>query len=206
MPKYTLHYFAGNGRAAIARAILSFAKADWTNVLIKKEDWPKIKKSGSCEFEQVPVLEVDEKKYSESYAINLYLAEVFKLMGKDPEEDYQIRNVLFAFEDYMIPIGKAIFSPDESKKDELKKAAEEKLKFFVGKFEKKYVDLGKGKYFLGDKFTLADITLATSLPSAIDTLGLKEFPWKEVTPNLSELIKRVNENELKEFCEKFYIK
>ena len=56
MPKYTLHYFPGNGRAVIARAILSFAKADWTNDLIKKEDWPKIKKSGLCEYEQLPVL------------------------------------------------------------------------------------------------------------------------------------------------------
>ena len=41
MPKYTLHYFAGNGRAVIARALLTYAKADWTNDLIKHEDWPK---------------------------------------------------------------------------------------------------------------------------------------------------------------------
>ena len=206
MPKYTLHYFPGNGRAVIARAILSFAKADWTNDLIKKEDWPKIKKSGLCEFEQVPVLEVDGKKYCESHAINLYLAEVFKIMGKDPEENYQIRNVLFAFDDYMTPIWQAMFNPDESKKAELKKAAEEKLKFFFGKFEKRYVDLGKGKYFLGDKFTLADIVLASALPAAVDALGLKDCPCKELAPNLSELIKRVQGNELKEFCEKYYIK
>ena len=206
MPKYTLHYFPGNGRAVIARAILSCAKADWTNDLIKKEDWPKIKKSGLCEFEQVPVLEVDGKKYCESHAINLYLAEVFKLMGKDAEENYQIRNVLFAFDDYMTPIWQAMFNPDEAKKAELKKAAEEKLKFFFGKFEKRYVDLGKGKYFLGDKFTLADIVLASALPAAVDALGLKDCPCKELAPNLSELIKRVQGNELKEFCEKYYIK
>ena len=127
-------------------------------------------------------------------------------MGKDPEENYQIRNILFAFEDYLPPIQQANFNPYESKKDELKKAAEEKLKFFFGKFEKKYVDLGKGKYFLGDKFTLADIILATALPAAVDALGVKDFPCKELAPNLSELIKRVQENELKEFCEKFYIK
>jgi len=206
MPKYTLHYFAGNGRAVIARAILSYVKADWTNDSIKKEDWPKIKKSGLCEFEQVPVLEVDGKKYCESHAINLYLAEVFNLMGKDPEENYQIRNVLMAFDDYMSPIWMALFNPDESKKAELKKAAEEKLKFFMGKFEKRYVDFGKKKYFLGDKFTLADIVLASALPAASDALGLKECPCKEVAPNLEQLIKRVKENELKEFYEKYYVK
>ena len=44
MPKYVLHYFAGNGRAMISRAILCYGKADWTNDAIKKEDWPTIKK------------------------------------------------------------------------------------------------------------------------------------------------------------------
>ena len=92
MPKYTLHYFAGNGRAVVARAILSYVKADWTNDLINREDWPKLKQSGLCEFEQVPVLEVDGKKYCESQAINLYLAETFDLLGKDAEENYQIKN------------------------------------------------------------------------------------------------------------------
>ena len=72
MSKYILHYFEVNGRAAISRAILSYAKADWTNDLVKNEDWPKLKKSGLCEFEQLPVLEVDGKKYCESNAIHLY--------------------------------------------------------------------------------------------------------------------------------------
>ncbi|MBQ4193631.1 MAG: hypothetical protein II650_05180, partial [Clostridia bacterium] len=41
------------------------------------------------------------------------------------------------------------------------------------------VALGKGKYFLGDKFTLADIYLATALPAAIDILAFKTCPLKE---------------------------
>ena len=204
MPKYTLHYFGGNGRAMISRAILCFAKADWTNDLIKKEDWPTIKKSGLCEFEQVPILEVDGKKYSQSNAIALYLAETFNLMGKDIEENYQIRSLLFAIEDYTIDIWKALFSQDEAKKPELLKAALEKFKFFLGKFEERYVALGKGKYFLGEKFTLADIIMACSISSSLDMLKF-DGP-KEISPNLCELIQRIKENELKEFFEKFYIK
>ena len=68
MSKYTLHYFTGNGRAVIPRAILCYAKADWTNHAFGHDEWVKIKKSGLCEFEQVPVLEVDGKKYSQSHA------------------------------------------------------------------------------------------------------------------------------------------
>ena len=204
MPKYVLHYFAGNGRAMISRAILCYGKADWTNDAIKKEDWPTIKKSGLCEFEQVPILEVDGKKYSQSNAIALYLAETFNLMGKDIEENYQIRSLLFAIDDYNVEIWKALFSPDEAKKPELLKAALEKFKFFVGKFEKRYVDLGKGKYFLGDRFTLADIIMACSISDASKMLKFEGV--KEIAPNLCELINRVKENELKEFFEKFYVK
>ena len=51
MSKYILHYFGVNGRATLSRAILSYAKADWTNDLVKQEDWPKLKTSGLCEFE-----------------------------------------------------------------------------------------------------------------------------------------------------------
>ncbi len=84
------------------------------------------------------------------------------------------------------------------------KGALEKFKFFLGKFEKRYVDLGKGKYFLGDKFTLADIIMTAGISSALDMLKFEGA--KEIAPNLCELIKRVKENELKEFFEKFYFK
>ena len=206
MSKYILHYFGLNGRGIIPRAILTYAKADWTNDVIQQNEWPKIKKSGLCEFEQLPVLEANGKKYCESNAINLYLAETFKLMGKNAEENYQISNLLMTFDDISKPIFESMFCPDPAKKSELSKQAEDKLKFFFEKLEKRYVDLGKGKYFLGDKFTLADIYLATALPAAVDALSLKECPCKQVAPNLGELIKRVKENELKEFYEKFYVK
>ena len=205
MPKYSLHYFAVNGRAAISRAILTYAKADWTNILINREDWPTIKKSGLCEFEQVPVLEVDGKKMCESNAINLYLGETFNLLGKDSEENYQIYNLLMTHEDLGKPLSEFMSCKDESKKNELKQKIVEKLNFFLGKFEKRYIELGKGKYFLGDKFTLADIFLAVAIPTLIDLLGINDFPY-ETSPNVGALVKRIKENELKEFYEKFFIK
>ena len=49
---------------------------------------------------------------------------------------------------------------------------------------KKYVSLGKGKYYLGDRYILADITLVSTLLDDIDTLGLKEEIFIEIAPNL----------------------
>ena len=206
MSKYTLHYFGVNGRAIISRAILSFAKADWTNDMIERQDWPKIKTSGLCEFEQLPVLEVNGKKYCESNAINLYLAETFNLMGKDAEENYQIVNLLMTIEDIYTAAKDFFISQDESKKEEFKKKAEDKVKFFFGKFENRYADFGKKKYFLGDKFTLADIFLTCALNDSINTFKMKDSSIKEIAPNVVELAERIKENELKEFFEKYFIK
>ena len=36
MSKYILHYFRLNGRGIIPRAILTYAKADWTNDVIQQ--------------------------------------------------------------------------------------------------------------------------------------------------------------------------
>ena len=204
MTKYVLHYFGANGRGAIPRAILTHGKADWENRVIKREDWPQIKKSDLCEFEFLPVLEFDGKKYCESLAINTYLAEKFDLMGKNPEENYQIYNLLLTFDDFNIQFRPFRLCEDESKKPELKQKAVDRLKFFIGKFDKRYVDLGKRKYFLGDKFTLADIYIGVALLGFCQTAN--EYPFKEVGPNLGELIERLKQNELKEFYDQFFIK
>ena len=202
MSKYILHYFGANGRGAIPRAMLTYAKANWTNDIIKKEDWPKIKKSELCEYEFLPVLEVDGKKYCESIAIDSYLAEKFNLMGKNADENYQIFNLLGTFDDFNVQFRPYRLCEDESKKPELKQKAVDRLKFFIAKFEKKYVELGKGKYFLGDKLTLADFYIGVALIGFCQTVN--EFPFKEVGPNLGELVERLKKNELKEFYEKYF--
>lgn len=202
MSKYILHYFGANGRGAIPRAILTYAKANWTNDIIKKEDWPKIKKSELCEYEFLPVLEVDGKKYCESIAIDSYLAEKFNLMGRNADENYQIFNLLGTFDDFNVQFRPYRMCEDESKKPELKQKAVDRLKFFMAKFEKKYVELGKGKYFLGDKLTLADFYIGVALIGFCQTVN--EFPFKEVGPNLGELVERLKKNELKEYYEKYF--
>ena len=202
--KYVLTYFKGNGRAIFARAILCYAKANWENHAMDHSEWPAIKKSGLCEFEQVPVLEYNGKKYAQSMAINFFLARKFNLMGKDDEENYQIESLMFCFEDISNPIWKFAFCPDKDKVEGLKKEALEKYKFFLHKIEARYIANGKGKYFLGDRFTLADIFIGAALPSFCDSFGECVVP-KE-TPTLGELCKRLMEGELKEFHEKYFIK
>ena len=76
----------------------------------------------------------------------------------------------------------------------------------MSKFSKKIYRTRKRKILFRRKIHLTDIALTTTLLDDIDTLGLKEEILKELAPNLYELIKRVKENELKEFFEKIFVK
>lgn len=196
----------GNGRAAMARAILSYAKADWKDHKFDRDEWVNsIKKSGLCEFEQAPVLEYNGKTYAQSYAMTTYLARKFNLMGKDDEENYQIESLLCSVEDIFSSMRyKYLPDTEKAKKEEMEKAAIEKYKMYIKKYEERYIKNGKGKYFLGDRFTLADIFIGVELPSLCDAFGQCIVP--QVSPILVELITRLKENELKEFHEKYFIK
>ena len=204
--KYILHYFKVNGRGAVARAILSSMKADWTDHAFAREEWPTIKKSGLCEFEQAPVLEYKGKSYAQSMAIDFYLARKFGLMGKDDEENYQIESLMFCMEDINAAMAKFTHLPESEKDkyDELRKVALERYKFFIKKIEERYIKFGKGKYFLGDRFTLCDILVGAQLPAFCDRFNEKVVP--QVAPALEELITRLKNEELKEFHEKYFYK
>jgi glutathione S-transferase len=200
--KYILHYFGANGRAINIRAILSAAKANWEDKVITMEEWPKLKPSGFYEFGNVPVLEYKGKKYCQRIAIELFLLKQFNLYGKNPDEQYQIDSLLCSFDD-LIPLSVGImFCQDPKKKEELVKNFEEKYKFYLNKYEQRYLALGKGKYFLGDHFSGADIFVAASLPGFCKLIGKNII--KDNAPNLDVLIERLKKEELKEFHEKYF--
>jgi len=204
--KYIFHYFKVNGRGAVARAILSSMKADWTDHAFAREEWQTIKKSGLCEFEQAPVLEYKGKTYAQSMAIDFFLARKFGLMGKDDEENYQIESLMCCMEDIFAAMFKISHLPENEKDkyDELRKVALERYKFFIKKIEERYIKHGKGKYFLGDRFTLCDILVGAQLPAFCDRFNEKVVP--QVAPALEELITRLKNEELKEFHEKYFYK
>ena len=164
------------------------------------------KKSGLCRFEQAPVLEYKGKTYAQSMAIDFFLARKFNLMGKDDEEQYEIESLMCCMEDIFNAMFKFTHLPENEKDkyDELRKVALERYKFFIKKIEERYIKHGKGKYFLGDRITLWDILVGAQLPSFCDRFGEQVVP--QVAPDLAELIKRLANEELKEFHEKYFYK
>ena len=203
-----LYYFNANGRAMIIRAILYYSKTKFDNILITKENWKIEKKSGKFQYEQLPMLEFEGKKYVQSHAIELFLGRTFKLYGKNNEEDYQINTLLDSFDD-LFSVFKHVFDPiteeDKQHIEDYKRALLNKYEFFAESCEKKYISNGGKKYYLGDNFTLADVFLTCTFYYYADLMGI-EKSLEEHAPKLSKVLQSVKNNELKEFYDKAYFK
>jgi hypothetical protein len=125
-PTFIIHYFGGNGRACIARAILSSQNVEFKNHIISNKDWPDIKKSYLCEFGQLPILQHNKKIYNQSISINIYLSKIFNISGNNLEEEYEINNLFCTYEDLFSVGGKYAFCEKKDEKNKLKKQAIDK--------------------------------------------------------------------------------
>ena len=205
-PQYKLYYFNGNGRAIIIRAILYYSKSNFSDVKITKEDWVKLKQTGKFYSEELPVMEHKGKLYSQMHAIEQYLGYIFNIHGKNMEDEYHINSLLDSFDDLFTIFKHFTWPESEEDKEHIKdyeKAFKSKFAFFISVLEKKYKE--KGKYFLGDYFSLADIFIATVLTNFAEKLECENI-LKEQGPNITGLIDKIKKNELKNFFEKGYIK
>ena len=166
---YKVYYFAGNGRAANIRALLTYAGANWENVAVAWEEWPALKATGKFEFGQMPGLEVDGKIKTQTIAIEIFLARKFGLIGSNEEEEYQIISLVASREDLAQKLKPLMWPSEEEKtrKEAIhKNIVEVDLPFLLGVWEKRFTT-NSGKYFIGDKISLADIFVATSLKQLI---------------------------------------
>ena len=201
--KYILYYFNVNARGCMARALLSYVKANWENKVLEYNDFLKNykQKKEFCEYGQLPILEYKGKYYSQSMAIILFLAKKYNLMGDNENEEFEINNLLCSFED-IFPL---IHDQNQDKKD----AKYEKVRKYFKIYEDKYLNHvkennGKKYYFANDKFTLADIYFGALIYSMLNSL--KEIDMEKEFPALKKLLDFYkSDNALKEFYEKYYI-
>ena len=201
--KYILYYFNVNARGCMARALLSYVKANWENKVLEYNDFLKNykQKKEFCEYGQLPILEYKGKYYSQSMAIILFLAKKYNLMGDNEDEEFEINNLLCSFED-IFPL---IHDQSQDKKD----AKYEKVRKYFKIYEDKYLNHvkennGKKYYFANDKFTLADIYFGALIYSMLNSL--KEIDMEKEFPELKKLLDFYkSDNALKEFYEKYYI-
>ncbi|XP_052755103.1 glutathione S-transferase 2-like [Galleria mellonella] len=97
MPDVSVYYFPIKGLGESIRLLLAYGGQEFEDVRIPKEIWPQ--RRSIAAFGQVPVLEIDGKRYAQSVAISRYLGRKYGLTGANIEEDFLIdQNVDFVNE------------------------------------------------------------------------------------------------------------
>ncbi|XP_074646001.1 uncharacterized protein LOC141902255 [Tubulanus polymorphus] len=153
MPKYTLKYFDGRGRAEVSRLLFAQAGVEYEDVRYTFEEWPAVKPG--TPFGKVPILEIDGKPLTQSLAIASCLAKEFGMFGNNPMEMGRIMEVMFFANDTMDTAVNVMFEKDEAKKAEMmKKNLEEEMPRLFGALTKL---LGSSKFFVGSAVTVADL-------------------------------------------------
>ena len=197
MENIKLTYFNANGRVGLLRAMLCYKKVPFENKMITMEEWPS--KKNDYEFHQLPELEVNGKKLTQTIAISLFLARQLNLYPKDIYLQYHVDSLLAIRDDITM-----LYRKIKQKNEEDYKAYKELIKLYLEKIEKRYEELGAGDYYLGKEISVADFFLGCMVMEFCYLIK-DEDVLSKYSPKINKLIKRLKENELKEYFEKYHI-
>jgi len=157
MTSYKLTYFNVRARAEVIRLIFAAAGVEYEDVRITRDQWPALKPE--TPFGQLPMLEVDGQKLSQSIACARYLARKFNLAGKTEMDQARGDMLIDCFIDSIEPLIKFFKEADETKKAEVKKKyVEEQLPAYLTSLEALLsANHGGDKFFVGDELTWIDL-------------------------------------------------
>ena len=199
MENVKLTYFNNNGRVGLIRAMLCYKNIPFENIMYTKEEWPP--KKDNYEFKQLPQLEVNGKKLTQTIAISLYLARQLDLYPKDIYLQYHVDSLL-ATRDDLTPLYRKV-KYKQNTEEEYKKYKEMVI-LYLQRIEARYKELGSGKYYLGNELSVADFFLGCMFEE-FAVLIKEEDVMEKYSPGIKKLVERLKKNELKEFYEKYYI-
>ncbi|XP_046848746.1 glutathione S-transferase 1-like isoform X1 [Xenia sp. Carnegie-2017] len=163
MPQYKLIYFKTRGRAEAIRLLFAAAGVKYEDCRLEMEEFRQLKASGKLPFNQLPILEVDDKILAQTPTIIRYLG---RETGFAPINSFDIAKADMigdALTDTLQKAHKAYLEKDEElKKKMTKEFYEETLPNALNLLEK-IVKSSSGKYFVTDKLTYADINFFASM-------------------------------------------
>lgn len=160
MSTVKLGYWGIKGAAEVSRLTLHYLGVDYEEYNpAGKEAWFAEKAGMGFDFPNLPFIQVDDFKLTESGAIPRYLALKFgkpEFLGATIEEEAVVNQLLGVFADIQKEFYKAVFSPTP---EEGVKAAVADVKV-LDKIARIVKFLGDNQFLVGNKFTLADLQLA----------------------------------------------
>ncbi|XP_050677253.1 glutathione S-transferase 2-like [Leptidea sinapis] len=114
MENVKVYYFPIKALAEGIRMLLAYGDQKFEDIRISGEDWPTFKPS--MPFGQMPVLEINGKKYAQTLAIMRFLGRKYGLVGDDIEQDFEIDQNVDFFVDIRIKASAVHYESDENVK------------------------------------------------------------------------------------------
>jgi len=156
-PHYKLTYFNLRWLAEPIRFIFSYKNIDFEDVRIEDKEWEKVKLD--YPYGVLPVLEMDDVKLSQSFAIARFLGKKYNLAGSDYLEAAKLDEYADCVKDLLKEV-EQMYTDDETRKMEVKKNVLNKaIPKFLAPLDEDIKTNG-GKYLVGDNFTWVDFLLA----------------------------------------------
>eukprot|EP01061_Rhynchopus_euleeides_P044645 TRINITY_DN784_c2_g1_i1.p1 TRINITY_DN784_c2_g1~~TRINITY_DN784_c2_g1_i1.p1 ORF type:complete len:220 (+),score=84.24 TRINITY_DN784_c2_g1_i1:187-846(+) len=118
-PKIVLHYFDIAGGAEPIRLALAIGGVVFEDRRIAFDDWEEV--AQDMPLSQVPVLEVNGVKFTQSLAIARYAAELANLTPRnDPLLDLRLNEVMYILQDLSFGIGRTVHMPEGDERTTLR--------------------------------------------------------------------------------------
>jgi len=169
MPQYKLMYFNLQGRAELSRVIFAYAGEKYEDIRYEFPEFPAIKPT--LPFLQLPVLEIDGVRLTQSHTIARYLARKFNIAGKNDLEAAQADAYIDLIYDILDAVKPVHYETDPEKKKELMvNLVAEKIIPTLAIVEKQLKANGS-QYLVGSSLTWADIAMYTYLTTMVGMMG-----------------------------------
>lgn len=159
-----LYYFHGRGRSQQARWVLAAAGIPFENVCLSTaQEMQQLRASGKLTFNQVPMLEINGMRLTQSMAIVRHAARLGGLDGKTPAESARIDEILEGISDARGCIIAYPFQPDAV---QIVRRHLQSMQRYFPVFEAGIKSNGNAPFSVGAELTVADILLAELVESS----------------------------------------
>lgn len=206
-----LTYLKINAKAAAARAILSYTKTPFENITLTLPEFNELKKKttpGYFEYNQVPVLEINNKRLTQSHAINSYLSKIFKIDGDNDFEGAEILSIFSSYEDFWPKFRPIVFQLNDLEKSNIKQIKTDffnsHAKSYLEIYERRFNKNNTG-YLVGKRLSGADIWISVILFNIFKhPMRIEEYEHLLITnaPNLNKHVDSIVKKELKSYFDK----